>query len=445
MRRSIANATAFLLATTLLAAQLPPDVQVDRLWLRAERQIDNEEYWSGLASLEEILELQAEHDLAIPESFWFSHAVASHHAGLHTQAAASATRYVELTGRDGEHYLEALELLDTAEAAAEREAAEARRLAARLDQEEREAEARRAAQQAVINAQAEATAEREEEMTQVAAELARLAPEMDMVVIPAGSFRMGCITGLDCSDPTLPVHDVAISRPFAVSKHEVTFAQWDACVAAGGCLDHQGEGRRQRRRGYRPDDEGWGRGNRPVINVSWQDAKNYVRWFTESTGATYRLLSEAEWEYAARAGSSTVFSWGNEIDSSRANYWPTECDNDGWCSRAPEHAARGQTVPVGSFAPNAWGLYDMHGNVEEWVEDCWNDDYTGAPADGSAWLSGDCDGDSPWEGPVIRDGSWEGWGVPDGWAVRIASRYPFSPDYRGLDSVGFRIARTLGP
>ncbi len=181
-RLTVFAAVAFSAAVS--AAQLPPEVQVDRLWLRAERQIGIGEHWSALGSLEEILDLRTEHDLAIPESFWFSHAVASHRAGLYTQAAASATRYLESAGRSGEHYLAALELLDAAEAAAERETAEARRLAARREQEKRETEAR----QAAVDAQVEATTAAEEEMRKVAAELARWTPGMEMVVIPSGSF-----------------------------------------------------------------------------------------------------------------------------------------------------------------------------------------------------------------------------------------------------------------
>ena len=405
------------------AAQLPPDVQVDRLWLRAERQIGEGEYWSALASLGEILELQAEHGLALPDAFWFSHGRASHEAGLHRQAATSVTRYVELTGREGEHYLAALELLDAAEAAAEREAAEVSRLAAQREREERAAAARRAARQAIIDAQAEASAAAEEEMAKVAAELARLAPGMEMVVIPAGSFRMGCASGVGCSDDELPVHEVNIPRPFAMSKHEVTFAQWDACAAAGGCLDHGGVSRRQRRRGYRPDDEGWGRGNRPVVNVSWEDGQSYVRWLSSETGASYRLPSEPEWEYAARAGSSTAYSWGNEIGSGRAN-----------CEACGSQWDDSRTAPVGSFSANGFGLHDMHGNVREWVQDCLNRSYGGAPSNGSAWQSGDC------SRRVYRGGSW----IDFPMNIRSATRSGFTTVDRSMFS-GLRVARTLTP
>ncbi len=161
----------------------------------------------------------------------------------------------------------------------------------------------------------------------------------EMVVVSAGSFRMGCVSGQTCQDNQKPVHRVTISAPFAVGKYEVTFAEWDGCVADGGCD------------GYRPDDMGWGRGNRPVTNVSWNDVQTYVLWLSEKTRKTYRLLSEAEWEYVARAGSETRYSWGNEFGRNRAN-----------CSTCEK---RWETAPVGSFAGNAFGLHDVHGNVWE--------------------------------------------------------------------------------
>lgn len=230
----------------------------------------------------------------------------------------------------------------------------------------------------------------------------------EMVVIPAGSFRMGCVSGVRCGDAELPVHEVTIPQAFAVSKHEVTFAQWEACVSAGGCS-------------HRPDDEGWGRGNRPVVNVSWDDAQEYVSWLSTETGAEYRLLSESEWEYAARAGTSTAYSWGNEIGSGRAN-----------CSGCGSRWDWEGTAPVGSFGANGLGLHDMHGNVFEWVEDCWNPGYDGAPADGEAWRQGDC------SVRVMRGGSW----IDFPWGVRSAIRHRRAVDDRD-NRRGFRVARTL--
>ena len=234
----------------------------------------------------------------------------------------------------------------------------------------------------------------------------------EMVVIPAGTFRMGCLSYDDtCFDDEKPVHDVQIPRPFALSKYEVTFAEWDACVAAGGC------------KGHRPDDVGWGRGSLPVINVSWSDAQAYVSWLSKGTGNTYRLPSESEWEYAARAGSTTKYSWGNEIGTNRANCSIDFC-GDGF----------GSTAPVGAFAPNAFGLHDMHGNVWEWVEDCWNDSYYGAPSGGEPWTSGDC------AKRVLRGGSWY-YVRRD---LRSSNRSWNSTSFRS-GIIGFRVARTLTP
>ena len=201
----------------------------------------------------------------------------------------------------------------------------------------------------------------------------------EMVVVPAGSFTRGSPT----SEPGHsadegPQHTVTIARPFAVGRFAVTFDEWDACAADGGC------------NGYKPSDEGWGRGRRPVINVSWDDAKAYVAWLSKKTGKSYRLLSGAEYEYATRAGTQTAYPWGNAIGTNNANCHA--CGSQ-WDAR--------QTAPVGSFAANGFGLYDMVGNVREWTEDCYHDRYLGAPTDGSAWIEGaDC------ARRVVRGGSW---------------------------------------
>ena len=185
-----------------------------------------------------------------------------------------------------------------------------------------------------------------------------------MESLPGGTFQMGDSIGDILY--AYPVHAVAI-RPFKLGKYEVTYAQWDACVEDGGCG------------GYRPDDAGRGRGNRPVDHVSWNDAHLFIDWLNSKTDGGYRLPTEAEWEYAARAGSTTRYSWGDDVGQNRAN-----CDHD--CGDQWRHAA-----PVGSFPANAWGLHDMHGNVFEYAQDCRNDSYMGAPSDGSAWESGNCD------------------------------------------------------
>jgi formylglycine-generating enzyme required for sulfatase activity len=235
----------------------------------------------------------------------------------------------------------------------------------------------------------------------------------EMTVVPAGSFTMGSPPNeRGRSADEGPQHRVTIARPFAVGRFEVTFAEWDACVDDGGCND------------YTPSDQGWGRGRRPVINVSWDDAKTYIAWLSKKTGKPYRLLSGSEYEYATRAGTQTAYPWGNAIGKNRAN-----CHSCGsqWDAR--------ETAPVGSFAPNNFGLYDMVGNVREWTDDCYHDSYAGAPTDGSAWTSGtNC------YHRVVRGGSFLL--APE--FLRSASRYWFASDYR-LRYLGFRVARTLGP
>ncbi len=230
----------------------------------------------------------------------------------------------------------------------------------------------------------------------------------EMVVVPAGRFRMAV--------GYRGAHVVTIGSPFAVGRYEVTFAEWEACVAAGGCT-------------HNPDDKGWGRGSRPVINVSWDDAQEYVRWLSRKTGKSYRLLSEAEWEYVARAGTTTKYWWGNEADHSYANYGKDECcegmaaGKDRWVN----------TAPVGSFEANAFGLFDTAGNVYEWVEDCWNDGYKGAPNDGSARASGDC------SSRVVRGGAW----FHSPRYLHSAVRFRFDPGDRISGSGGLRVVRTL--
>ena len=234
----------------------------------------------------------------------------------------------------------------------------------------------------------------------------------EMVVIPAGQFRMGCASGRNCYEWQRPIHDVTISKAFAVSKYEVTFEDYDRFSYPNGA-----------------DDVGWGRGSRPVIHVSWTDAQEYVTWLSLQTGQHYRLLSEAEWEYVARAGSTAAYSWGNAIGNGRANCSDWKSVNQGTCDDQWAY-----TAPVGSFEANDFGVYDMHGNVAEWVEDCWNDSYDGAPSDGSPWLAGDC------RRRVSRSGSWQ----LSPRLVRSTSRSRNTIGSR-LDSRGFRVARTISP
>jgi formylglycine-generating enzyme required for sulfatase activity len=199
-------------------------------------------------------------------------------------------------------------------------------------------------------------------------------------------------------DGTLPEMVRVPERSFEVGRYEVTFAQWDACVAAGGC------------NGYRPGDEGWGRGNRPVINVSWNDAQAYVRWLSQRTGQRYRLLTLAEWEIAARAGTTTNFSWGDQ---------DPVCDQNARNGANFRACTDDRTRPVGSFQPNAFGLYDVHGNVSEWLEDCLES--------GSACSN-----------RKVRGGSW----YADPQYLRSASQSANDATIPG-NNLGFRVARTL--
>jgi formylglycine-generating enzyme required for sulfatase activity len=241
----------------------------------------------------------------------------------------------------------------------------------------------------------------------------------EMGVIPAGTFMMGSpVDEAKRDDAEGPQRKVTISRPFAASKFEVTFAEWDACVAAGGCK-------------HKPRDEGWGRGKRPVINVSWDDAKEYVSWLSKKTSRTYRLLTEAEWEYAARAGTTTPFSTGATITTEQANF-----DGNYTYGGSAKGKYRQRTVEVGSFKPNAFGLHDMHGNVWELVEDCHKSNHEGAPIDGRAVRLSLPSGTIC--ARVPRGGAWND--SPS--TARSASRAFRMSDARS-NTHGFRVATTL--
>ena len=223
-----------------------------------------------------------------------------------------------------------------------------------------------------------------------------------LVAIPAGAFAMGSTEVFPFEGP---VHQVTIRKPFQIGQREVTYEEWDVCVAEGGCS-------------FSPNDRGLGRGARPATNLDWNDAQQYVVWLSKKTGKTYRLPTEAEWEYAARGGTATSYPWGKTMEKGRANCAGCNGDNPG------------AAVATGTYPPNDFGLYDTQGNAAEWVEDCWNDSYRGAPADGSAWTKPRC------QERVLRGGSFNN----DPRYLRSSSRYKYDFDVR-FSSNGFRVAR----
>jgi formylglycine-generating enzyme required for sulfatase activity len=276
------------------------------------------------------------------------------------------------------------------------------------------AEARRKADEEAARRQAEAERQRLADETRPGREFddcskAGWCPKMVVVPAKPDGFMMGSNDG---DSDEKPVHRVTIAAPFAVGKFEVTWDEWEACVAGGGCDNGPVKAA--------GGDQGWGKGSRPAINVSWNDAKAYVKWLSKKTGEAYRLLSEAEWEYAARAATTTQYSTGDTITKTQAQF-----SEGNWGSA-------GKTVEVGQFPANQFGLYDVHGNVWEWVEDCYHDSYKGAPADGSAVTTGSCGH------RVLRGGSWDYY--PS--SLRSAYRGRNAPDLRS-SSLGFRVARSL--
>ncbi|MDE0218309.1 MAG: formylglycine-generating enzyme family protein [Spirochaetaceae bacterium] len=395
-------------------AELTPAIQADLYLVQTEEYLKEKNYAGARQALENLIKLAEEHKFTVPDTFHFKHAQVLNWAGDYDESRAALHRYLESAGQSGEHYREALTLLhEVSEAEEQAQAAAAEKAAAeRAEAAEKAAAERAAAERAAAE---RAAAERAAWAAQ------EVASKMKMILVSAGSYQMGSPSGGGFADE-MPLHRVTIAKPFAVSAYEVTFAEWDACVAAGGCG------------GYRPDDEGWGRGRRPVINVSWEDTQRFVAWLSEGTGHTYRLLSEAEWEYVARAGTSTRSYWG-ESSGRQCRY------ENGADQTAKKHQSYGtvagcedgyfRTAPVGSFEANAYRLHDTLGNVREWVQDCWNDRYHGAPSNGSAWQRGDCGN------RVVRGGSWDSFPSD----VRSAIRgWHFSAG--GLFDLGFRVART---
>ena len=374
VKKSIRTLVVLGAASVAAAMQLPPDIQADRYLVRAERQIEQQDYAGAKESMDRILELQQEHGLEVPEEFAFRYAQISLRLELYDEAAESATKYLTLAGREGEHYREALQLLDEAEAAKvaaeaaaerERKKAEAAAEAARRWAEELPEEARKRAEAAIAG--------------------------MEFVWVPAGEFQMGS-TGSEDSEQ--PVTQVRISRGYWLGKYEVTQGQWQALMGSNPSY-YKSYGT-----------------NCPVERVSWEDVQEFIARLNALAGRDrYRLPTEAEWEYAARAG-TTDERYGslNEIAWYRNN-------------------SGGRTQLVGQKAPNAWGFYDMLGNVSEWVAD-WYGDYPGGSV---------TDPQGPGLGSlrVSRGGSW---GHVAG-ICRAPNRNYNSPGGRSGHR-GFRLLRT---
>ena len=239
-------------------------------------------------------------------------------------------------------------------------------------------------------------------------ECAKDCPEM--IVVPDGSFMMGSPpTEKGHNDGEGPQQQITFAKPFAVSRFPVTFADWDACSTVGGCPPIT--------------DSGYGRGNKPIANVNWDEAKQYVAWLARVTGQPYRLPTDAEWEYAARAGTTTAYPWGDEIGKGNAN-----------CSGCGSKWDKKETSPVGSFKPNDWGLFDMHGNVFHWVQDCHAESLDKIPADGSAAAEAEACRRG------VRGGSWD----MDPVMLRSANRGGNTTNAKYFD-LSFRIARTIAP
>ena len=344
-----------LLLGSAVDAQLPPDIQADRYLVEAERHIGNGDYASAKAALDRIIELQATHDVALPEAFWFKHAQVAYQAGAYADAVESVTRYLATAGREGAHYREALELLDRAEA--------------------------------------------EEQHLQNLSREARNSIGMEFVLIEAGTFEMVSPATEEGRDNNERLHRVTLSQPFYLGKYEVTQGQWEAVMGSNpAAFSACGP-------------------MCPVEEVSWADAQAFIATLNRREGVeTYRLPTEAEWEYAARAGTQTAYHFGDAASQLGTYAWYWDNSNR-------------RTHPVGQKRPNAWGLYDMHGNVWEWTADWYGPYPAGSVTDPR--------GPSTGTSRVHRGGSWRN--IAPNCQVANRSGWPAGDGFNGL---GFRLART---
>lgn len=232
--------------------------------------------------------------------------------------------------------------------------------------------------------------------------------DCDTCPVTVALYPKPFVMGSNSSDPSeRPAHEVALQTPFAIGKYEVTVDQWQQCVKASVCPSIPSTANAA--------------GNQPMRDVSWDEAQLYLKWLSTVSGKPYRLPTEAEWEYAARGGTTSKYWWGDKMKGGNSN-----CKGCGlpWQEDAP--------APVGSFVANPFGLYDMNGSVWEWVADCWHHSYKGAPTDGSAWAEPSC------QSRVIRGGSWS----EDGSYMLSTTRFKYDASVRQSQN-GFRVARTL--
>jgi len=368
----IVAAVALLAEASFGQSSLPPEVQADIVKVKIIDAAKRSDLRAVLAGIDEINALK----VPVAPSLRFLEAKAASQSGDSVRALKALEQFLAASERTGPQYAEALALYPKYQAAG---------VAAQQELRERRPSELRAAGQG-----------------EVADLIERL--QAEMIDVRAGSFRMGGQSGSYIPDDEKPVHEVTL-RAFRLGKYEVTFEQYDVFAKATGRA--------------LPDDKGWGREKRPVINVSWDDAKAFAAWLSEQSGQKYRLPSEAEWEFAARAGTTTENPWGSAFSAEQANGMGTS-GRDTYAN----------TAPVGSFPANAWGLYDVIGNVWEWTEDCWNGSYTGAPVDGSPWTTGDC------SRRVIRGGSWNN----DPADLRVSNRAGLGPTSRDVFR-GFRLAQ----
>jgi formylglycine-generating enzyme required for sulfatase activity len=258
----------------------------------------------------------------------------------------------------------------------------------------------------------------------------------EMVVVPAGEFMIGSPPDEPLRRDNEPQKPISIGRPFAIARTPITWDQWEACVRDDACDGAAIDiALRTREDGTpNPDYRDWGRGTRPVVGISWYDAQHYVGWLNSKTGEddAYRLPSEAEWEYAARAGTSTAFPWGPTLDYDYGNFG-TDAEGLGG-KAAGRDVWVNETSPVASFPPNAFGLYDMHGNIFEWVQDCYEADRAHTPGDGTANTEGNC------ANRVFRSGTY----LSNPYMQRSARRgAPYPATQRGRNYLGFRVVKTL--